>query len=72
MEGSDRALPSAAHLAQSDDPFVGLDLDDRAYEPPPVAPVRVSKGRLQGHRHGRGANVSDLHARVRIGVESRR
>ena len=50
------------HLAKSDQPFIGFDLDDGAHKAPPVAAVRVAQGRLERHGHGSGANIGNLHA----------
>ena len=55
-------LAAAAHLAQPDEPVVGLHLDDRADEPAPVAAVGVAQRRFERHRHRGGADVDDLHA----------
>src|SRR5690606_40115090 len=49
---------------RSSDLGVGLDLDDRADEPPPVRAVGVPQRRLQRHRHGGRADVDDPHARA--------
>ena len=54
-------FPAAAHLAQADQALVGLDLDDRPHEPPPVAAVGMPQRRLQRHRHARRPDVGDLH-----------
>ena len=54
-------LAAAAHLAQADEPLVGLDLDDGADEAPPVAAVGVPERRLQRDGDGRGSDVGDLH-----------
>ena len=61
LERRVRALPAAAHLAQADEPFVGLDLDDGADEASPVAAVGVPQRRLERHGDGRGPDVGDLH-----------
>ena len=61
-EGRDGALTPAAHLAEADDAFIGLDLDDGADESAPVTSVRMSERRLERDSHGRRADVYDLHA----------
>ena len=43
------------------DAVIGLDLDDGAHEPAPVAAVRVAQRRFQRNRDGCGADVYDLH-----------
>ena len=55
------ALAAAAHLAEADEAVVGLDLDDRADEAPPVAAVRVAQRRLERDGDGCGPDVGDLH-----------
>ena len=62
VERRDGALAAAAHLAEPDEPFVGLDLDDGADEAPPMAAVRVAQRRLERHGDGGGPDVGDLHA----------
>src|SRR5262249_27554360 len=57
-----RTLAAAAHLAESDETVVRLDLDDRADEAPPMTPIRVAKRRLEGDADGGGPDVDDLHA----------
>jgi hypothetical protein len=42
VERRDRAFAAATHLAKTDQSIVGLDLDDRANEPTPMAAVGVS------------------------------
>lgn len=56
-------LAAAAHLAETNEPVVGLDLDDRPDEPSPVAAVGVAKRRLDRNRHGRRSDVDNLHGR---------
>ena len=55
-----RRLATAAHLAKSDEAVVGFDLDHRAHEAPPVAPVRMTQRRLERHRHRRRTHISDF------------
>ena len=40
---------AAAHLAEADEPVVGLHLDDRADEAAPVAAVGVAQRRFERH-----------------------
>ena len=64
-------LAAAAHLAQPDQAVVGLDLDDGADEPPPVAAVRVAQRRLERNGDGGRADVGDLHRVTDLGRISR-
>ena len=41
--------------------FVGLDFDDGADEPPPMAPVGVAQRRFERNGDRGGADVGDLH-----------
>ena len=61
-----RRLAAAAHLAEPDEPVVGLDLDDRAHEAAPVAAVRMTQRRLERHRHRRRAHISDFQMRLAL------
>jgi len=61
VERRDGTLAAAAHLAEADDPFVGLDFHDRADEASPVRTVGMPQRCGQRHRHRRGADVGDLH-----------
>src|SRR5690606_7482519 len=62
LDGQLRAFASAPHLSQPGQPFVGLDLDDGADEPPPVGAVGMAQRRLQRHGNGRCFNIRNLHA----------
>ena len=59
--GCFRGLAAAAKLAQPDDSGVGDDLDDGAYEAPPMRPTSMTERRLKRHGHGGGADIDDLH-----------
>jgi hypothetical protein len=72
MNGRDRRLPAAAHLAEADEPGIGFDLDDRADETSPMAAVGVAQGRLERHRDGRSADGGDLHIGTRASIASAR
>jgi len=61
-----RRFPAAAHLAQAGDAFVGLDLDDGADEPPPVAAVGVPQRCFEWDGDGRRLDVGDLHELVGV------
>src|SRR5262249_29997755 len=56
-------FPAAAHLAQTDQAFVGFDFDDSANETSPVAAVRMPERRFQRDSYGCCSNVCDLHKR---------
>ena len=62
IEGGDRAFAAAAHFAESDQSVIGLDFDDRAHEPAPVAPVGVTERRGERHADGGSPDIDDLHA----------
>ena len=64
LECGDCASTATAHLTEPDDPFVRLDLDDRAHEAAPVAAVRVAQRRLERYGHRGGSDIDDLHART--------
>jgi hypothetical protein len=53
---------AAAHLAESDDPVICLDLDDCAHESSPMAAVRMPQRRLERDGHGSGADIYDFHS----------
>jgi hypothetical protein len=52
-------LAATAHLAQADQPLIGLDLDDGAHEVAPVAAIGVPQRSLQRHGHRGGAQIGD-------------
>src|SRR5262245_20490024 len=52
---------AAAHLAETDQTFIGFNFNDGADEASPVAAVRVTERRFQRHSNGSGSNISDLH-----------
>ena len=56
-----RGLAAAAHFADTGQPLVGIDLDDRADEAPPMRAVRMPERGFERNRDRRRAEVGDLH-----------
>ena len=58
-EGARCIFTAAAHFAEADVTVIGLDLDDRAHEAPPMRAIAVQQRCFEWHRHGGRANRGD-------------
>jgi hypothetical protein len=54
-------FPATAHLAETDQSGVGLNLDNSPNKTPPVNAIGMAQGRLEWNCDSRGANIFNLH-----------
>jgi hypothetical protein len=55
------AFPTASHLSETDQSFIGLDFDDSADESAPVCTIGMTKRSLKRNRNRSRANIRNFH-----------